>query len=77
MDMHTKPSLRLTQGIEFGREGAISFRRWLLRRFWLEREAIRRRRDLERLMTMSPRELNDIGLSRSEVEMAYRQSHLL
>ena len=72
MEMHTKDSLRLTHGIDGDRRDGFSFRRWLVDRIRTERDSIRRQRDLERLLAKSDHELRDVGLTRGEVEVAYR-----
>lgn len=68
MEMHTPQSLRAIHGLDVRpRRRSSALRRWLSHMARRIRETNRRRRNDKMLMTMSDRDLGDIGLSRADL----------
>jgi len=71
MEFHTSTSLRSVHGLDVAAERPLGIRSWIGAIIAHFRDAARKRRDYQRLLSMSDAELRDIGVTRTDVLCAY------
>ena len=77
METHTHESLRAIHGFDSSERPQFRFGAWLARVLKRMRDAERRRHDYNILMEKTERELDDIGLTRSDVVGAVKYGRKL